>query len=126
MKISFIFFLMIILVGCANKGKDRQSIISDNSQVVVMGVASDSLNDIGRMERCQRELDALKKINNSVYIKRKKEFDGLMSGAGIYSGVRSDVSIYTQQAVDSYYRYHADKLCADISVDVLNNLATSR
>lgn len=47
-----------------------------------------------------------------------------MQGADIYSGVRSDVSESTQNAVDAYYRYRVDKMCADISNDVLQRLSS--
>lgn len=75
------------------------------------------------MERCQCELNVLKKINCVVYEKRRGEFDRMMSGSGVYSGVRGDVSTYTQEAVDAFYRFRAEKLCADIANDVLSELA---
>lgn len=118
--------IMMLLAGCTLKDKKIPSVPQSKSPPVDAGVASDSLDDAARMERCQRELEALKKINNAVYAKRKQEFDALMSGAGIYTGVREDVSTYTQKAVDAYYRYHADKLCADIAIDVLSNLAKAK
>lgn len=86
-------------------------------------MASDKLSDIKRMERCKREFDTLKKIDIKVYSQRKVEFDRVMPGANIYSGVRSEVRISTQNAVDAYYRYRVDKMCADISKDVLDNLS---
>ncbi|EAA8957249.1 hypothetical protein G4M62_004330 [Salmonella enterica subsp. enterica] len=98
----------------------------NNKQSIETSVASDTMDDAVRMERCRRELEALKKINSTVYATRKQEFDALMSGAGIYTGVREDVSSYTQQAIDAFYRYHADKLCADISIDVLSNLSRNK
>lgn len=86
-------------------------------------VASDKLSDIKRMERCKREFDALKKIDIKVYNQRKVEFDRVMQGENIYSGVRSEVRMSTQNAVDAYYRYCVDKMCTDISKDVLDNLS---
>ncbi|HGB3179566.1 TPA: hypothetical protein ACIVAU_004451 [Salmonella enterica subsp. enterica serovar Chester] len=90
----------------------------------VVSAVSDKLNDIEKMERCQRELEALKRIDIRVYNQRKTEFDTVMQGADIYSGVRSDVSESTQNAVDAYYRYRVDKMCADISNDVLQRLSS--
>ncbi|ENW0041237.1 hypothetical protein NEO11_06315 [Escherichia coli] len=89
----------------------------------VESVASDKLNDIEKMERCRRELEALKRIDIRIYNQRKVEFDRVMQGADIYSGVRSDVRASTQDAVDAYYRYRVDKMCADISKDVLDRLS---
>lgn len=86
-------------------------------------VESDKLNDIEKMERCRRELEALKRIDIRTYNQRKAEFDRVMQGADIYSGVRSDVRSSTQDAVDAYYRYRVDKMCADISKDVLDSLS---
>ncbi|HHN9153078.1 TPA: hypothetical protein ACP7Q6_004885, partial [Escherichia coli] len=65
----------------------------------------------------------LKRIDSAVYNKRKAEFDKLVSGASLYNGVRSDVGNYTQSAVDALYRFRSDKLCADISGDVLQLLS---
>ncbi|WP_262822979.1 hypothetical protein [Escherichia coli] len=95
----------------------------ENEIKPVGAVASDRLSDIERMERCQRELEALKKIDIKVYNQRKAEFDRVMQGADIYSGVRSDVRESTQNAVDAYYRYRVDKMCADISKNVLDGLS---
>ncbi|HCM1965157.1 TPA: hypothetical protein N3A49_004741 [Salmonella enterica subsp. salamae serovar 56:l,v:z39] len=114
-----------MLTGCTQAPKPRvmPAVKSVSAVPAMTGVASDSLDDVARLERCRRELDALKKINISVYEKRQREFDSLMSGAGIYTGVRGEVSTFTQGAVDAYYRYRSDKLCADIANDVLNELA---
>lgn len=115
--------LMMLLSGCENSRvvKSTKTALSKNTGTTT--VASDALDENARMERCRRELDALKKIDNTVYTKRKTEFDKLMSGASLYTGVRSEVGNYTQSAVDALYRFKADKLCADISNDVLNGLA---
>lgn len=115
--------LMMLLSGCENSRvvKSTNAMLSKNKTTTT--VASDALDDNARMERCRRELDALRKIDNTVYTKRKIEFDKLMSGASLYTGVRNEVGDYTQSAVDALYRFKADKLCADISNDVLNGLA---
>lgn len=102
--------------------KSVSSVDGDNIKPVVT-VVSDKLNDIEKMERCRRELEALKRIDIRVYNQRKAEFDRVMQGADIYSGVRSDVRESTQNAVDAYYRYRIDRMCADISKDVLDNLS---
>lgn len=80
------------------------------------------MDDVEKMGRCRRELEALKKIDSAAYNKRKAEFDKLLSGALLYNGVRSDVGNYTQGAVDALYRFRSDKLCADIASDVLFGL----
>ncbi|HCU0390011.1 TPA: hypothetical protein OUJ00_004614 [Escherichia coli] len=88
----------------------------------VKSVASDTPKDIERLKQCWRELEALKRIDIRRYNQRKAEFNKVMLGADIYSGVRSDVRASTQDAVDAYYQYRVNKTCADISKDVLDGL----
>lgn len=88
-----------------------------------MSNSGDRLDDVEKIERCRRELEAQKKIDSAVYNKRKAEFDKLVSGASLYNEVKSEVGNYTQSAVDALYRFRSDKLCADIASDVLKELA---
>lgn len=116
----------LLLAGCdTHRAPARKvsSVSQDNDIKPVVTVVSDKLNDIEKMERCRRELEALKRIDIRIYNQRKGEFDRVMQGADIYSGVRSDIRESTQDAVDAYYRYRVDKLCADISKNVLDSLS---
>ncbi|WP_105517666.1 hypothetical protein [Escherichia coli] len=123
-------FVVLLLTGLSLTGCDthRASVGNvsnrgpDNVKPEVT-VGSDKLNDIEKMERCRRELEALKRIDIRIYNQRKGEFDRVMQGADIYSGVRSDIRASTQDAVDAYYRYRVDKVCADISKNVLDSLS---
>lgn len=117
----WVLSLLFLISGCENTESMQYQQKKLNSNPV--SVAGDKLNDVEKMERCRRELDALKKVDNVVYTKRKTEFDKLISGASLYTGVRNEIGNYTQNAVDALYRFKADKLCADISNDVLNGLA---
>ena len=113
--------LSVLITGCDKQAVDKtlhQDVILENKNHF-----GDKLDDVERMERCRRELDALKKINPQIYKMRKTEFDNLMAGAVIYNGVRNDIGDYTQNAVDALYRFKTEKFCADISADVLNNLS---
>ncbi|WP_213053957.1 hypothetical protein, partial [Escherichia coli] len=124
-RAGIIFLAGLLLTGCdAHRvmTKKSDSTVPDNIQPAAT-VASDRLNDIEKMERCQRELEALKKIDIKVYNQRKAEFDRVMQGADIYCGVRSDVRESTQNTVDAYYRYRVDKMCSDISKNVLDGLS---
>lgn len=118
----------LLLTGCDSyqMATKKVSDVKANNIKPEVSVASDRLSDIERMERCQRELEALKKIDITVYNQRKVEFDRVMQGADIYSGVRSDVRESTQNAVDAYYRYRVDKMCADISKNVLDSLSDKK
>lgn len=117
------FFLPLFLLinGCNSKMPIKP--LQGNSYIKTASASGDKLSDMEKMERCRRELDALKKIDIPLYNKRKVEFDRLISGASLYNGVRGDISNNTQSAVDALYRFRADKLCADISSDLLNQLS---
>lgn len=84
----------LLLAGCdTHRAPARKvsSVSPDNNIKPVVTVVSDKLNDIEKMERCRRELAALKRIDIRIYNQRKGEFDRVMQGADIYSGVRSDI-----------------------------------
>lgn len=117
-----LFMLMMLLGGCESSRVVKSPEVSLSKNTNDTTVMSDALDDSIKMERCRRELDALRNIDNTLYIKRKTEFDNLMSGASLYTGVREEVGDYTQSALDSLYRFKAYKLCADISNEVLNGL----
>ncbi|MGC0623117.1 hypothetical protein [Escherichia coli] len=110
----------ILLCGCESETSLRS--LQPEKEVKTLNSTGDRLDDVEKMERCRRELEALKRIDSAVYNKRKAEFDKLLSGASLYNGVRSDVGNYTQSAVDALYRFRSDKLCADIASDVLEGL----
>ncbi len=124
-RTGVMFLVGLLLVGCdvRQMATKKVSGVEVNSIKPVKSATSDKLNDIEKMERCRRELEALKIIDIRIYNQRKAEFDRVMQGADIYSGVRSDIRASTQDAVDAYYRYRVDKMCADISKNVLDRLA---
>ncbi len=117
---------LVLLTGMLPGGCESKPGIKPLQQTTGIKPASssgDRLDDVEKMERCRRELEAIKKIDSAVYNKHKAEFDKLVSGASLYNGVRSDVGNYIQSAVDALYRFRSDKLCADIASDVLKELA---
>ncbi|EHY3137003.1 hypothetical protein K4C27_003644 [Escherichia coli] len=130
-KTGILLLVGLLLTGC-NSPRMMTKKVSDievnkiKPVKPVELVVSDKLNDIEKMERCRRELEALKRVDIRIYNQRKAEFDRVMQGADIYSGVRSDVRVSTQDAVDAYYRYRVDKMCADISKNVLDSLSDNK
>ncbi|MCQ1917255.1 hypothetical protein LAX92_19600 [Escherichia coli] len=121
---------VLVLVGLLITGCDAHRVTTEkvnsidaNNIKPAVSAVPDKLNDIEKMERCQRELEALRKIDSAVYKKRMAEFERLIAGASLYNGVRNDIKSYTQSAVDALYRFRTDKICADISADVLNKLS---
>ncbi|EJV7098643.1 hypothetical protein P6694_005144 [Escherichia coli] len=122
--IKTVFLVLLtgmLLGGCESKPGIKS--LQQTTEIKPTSSSGDRLDDVEKMERCRRELEALKKIDSAVYNKRKAEFDKLVSGASLYNGVRGDVGNYTQSAVDALYRFRSDKLCADIASDVLKGLA---
>lgn len=122
-QINLVFLVLlagILLSGCESKTTVRP--LQQTTGIKPVNSSGDRLDDVEKMERCRRELEALKRIDSAVYSKRKAEFDKLVSGASLYNGVRSEVGNYTQSAVDALYRFRSDKLCADIASDVLLGL----
>ncbi|EKR2566149.1 hypothetical protein P6694_004666 [Escherichia coli] len=119
--VFLVLFTGMLLGGCESKQGIKP--LQQTTGIKPASSSGDRLDDVEKMERCRRELEALKRIDSAVYSKRKVEFDRLVSGASLYDGVRNDVGNYTQSAVDALYRFKADKLCADISNDVLNELS---
>ncbi|WP_105291162.1 hypothetical protein, partial [Escherichia sp. MOD1-EC6147] len=115
-QVFLVLLTGMLLGGCESKPGIKPLQQTTGSKPV--SSSGDRLDDVEKMERCRRELEALKRIDSAVYNKRKAEFDKLVSGASLYNGVRSDVGNYTQSAVDALYRFMSDKLCADIASDV--------
>lgn len=123
-RIGQVFLVLltgILLGGCESRTTVRP--LQQTTGIKPVSSSGDRLDDVEKMERCRRELEALKRIDSAVYSKRKAEFDKLVSGASLYNGVRSEVGNYTQSAVDALYRFRSDKLCADIASEVLNGLS---
>ncbi len=119
---AVVLFLTVFLGGCESTETVKPA-QKNAVKVTDFSVSGDEMNEVERMERCRRELESLKRVDATVYNKRKAEFDKLMSGASLYNGVRNDVGNYTQGAVDALYRFRSAKLCADISCDVLDGLS---
>ncbi|HHW5387909.1 hypothetical protein [Escherichia coli] len=118
---TIVSILLLLTTGCVNPPSGKRVI--SQQQKMETSNSSDRLNDIEKIERCRRELEALKKIDLSIYNKRKEEFDKLISNALLYDEVRNNVGEYTQSTIDSLYKFRSDKLCSDIARDVLNKLS---
>lgn len=118
---TIVSILLLLTTGCVNTPSGKR--VVSQQQKMETSNSSDRLNDIEKIERCRRELEALKKIDLSIYNKRKEEFDKLISNALLYDEVRNNVGEYTQSTIDSLYKFRSDKLCSDIARDVLNKLS---
>lgn len=73
---------------------------------------------------CQSQLLALSKVNNELYLQKKKVFDNLISGASAYTIVREDIDIETKETLDALYKFKTQKLCNDIEQTLRQTLIT--
>lgn len=73
---------------------------------------------------CQSQLLALSKLNNELYLQKKKVFDNLISGASVYTTVREDIDIETKETLDALYKFKTQKLCNDIEQTLRQTLIT--
>lgn len=73
---------------------------------------------------CQSQLLALSKLNNELYLQKKKGFDNLISGASVYTTVREDIDIETKETLDALYKFKTQKLCNDIEQTLRQTLIT--
>lgn len=84
-----------------------------SSQVEGRAIVNDREME-GEASRCQRELQALAKVNPAVYAQKKIRFEKLLSQAAIYTGVRKEIDLQTKETIDALYKYKTRKLCSDI------------
>lgn len=75
------------------------------------------------LSRCERELDALKSVNPEDYRRRVAVFSQLMTAASQYGSVRGETDANTTAAVDALYQYRVSRVCAGISLALLNALS---
>lgn len=126
------FNVLLLITVCAIAGCKGRTVkppvdIKENIPKVEYIQASYSTQDGGAdLEQCRKELDALKSINPTVWDKYSRDFDDLIRRAGVYSSVRGELNPYTQGAIDSYYRFRADKLCSDLVGKVLSELSAEK
>lgn len=120
---------LFILTACSHKSNESKpaQVISATPNVITSQSSDELSNEVGKSDEhikmCQRELDILKRIDNAHYTSRKIVFDKLMSGARLYGDVRKDLQPGARSTVDALFSYKIEKLCADISQDVLNSLS---
>ena len=116
---------VLLLAGCSaipEQGIKSPEVQSESPALQTpaenTGVTADS-----RLGVCRKELNILKRLDNARYLSRKAVFDKLMSGARLYGYVRGDLQSGTRNTLDALFSYKLEKLCADISQDVLNSLS---
>lgn len=108
----YLLSLTIVITGCSQWVKPQVSTSNLNQQI-----------SPERLERCQKELTALKQVNPQVYSKQNESFNKLMAAANQYSSVRNDANQSTVLAMDSLYQYRVVRLCEGISVQLFDALS---
>ena len=106
-KISIVIVVAIFLNGCADKHKSYSAIVPENE------VKTFDLKD------CERELQALREVDNEKFTMLEKQFEDMMSGSANYANVRNTINTNTQNTIDSLYHYQSAKVCNDIRVAML-------
>ncbi|MGL4724464.1 MAG: hypothetical protein ACRCWW_08185 [Scandinavium sp.] len=76
----------------------------------------------GAASVCQRELVALAKVNQTLYVRKKEAFESLLQSASVYTSVRDDIGEQTRDTLDALYKYKTQKLCSDIAQSVRQSL----
>lgn len=74
---------------------------------------------------CQRDLQALSKVNPQLYSQNKSRFDELLNQASVYTSVRERVDMQTKDTVDAMYKYKTRIVCSDIKQMVYQSLINS-
>lgn len=116
--------IIFLLAGCSAIPKQEiKSIVTPASPDMQPPVENTRVTADSRLSVCRKELDILKRLDNARYLSRKAVFDKLMSGARLYGDVRGDLQSDTRSTVDALFSYKLEKLCSDISQDVLNSLS---
>ncbi|WP_085841577.1 hypothetical protein [Enterobacter asburiae] len=109
-KLTFIIVTSIILTGCSAKTRSYSAITPE------VEVKTFDLKD------CERELQALREVDNNKFTTLEKQFEDMMSGSANYANVRNTINTNTQDTIDSLYHYQSAKVCNDIRVAMLEGL----
>lgn len=84
---------------------------------------SSSADEATRMGLCQKQLQALQKIDAQKYGVYQQRFDRLMKSAAEYAVVRSNVNVDSQGTLDALYHYRVNLFCSEINQVLLTGLA---
>ncbi|CAI1998801.1 hypothetical protein [Serratia proteamaculans] len=109
----------LLLSGCVGK--------NSTGNVAVKKVSQNNPKentDEQRIALCQQRVNSLKNINPSSYQKRMAYFNGLLTNASGYAGIRSNVDESTRKAIDALYKYKTEKFCADVEHELMSDLSS--
>ncbi|AKL41799.1 hypothetical protein IM817_24715 [Serratia marcescens] len=120
-KVGLAIFLLsfMVLSGCADGSKTKLNSVKKLSQN-----NPNDKSDEQRIALCQQRVNSLKNINPQSYQKRIAYFNGLLSNASGYAGVRGNVDESTRKAIDALYQYKTEKFCADVEHELMSDLSS--
>ncbi|WP_265556057.1 hypothetical protein [Serratia grimesii] len=116
---SVLIMSFLLLSGCAGK--------NSIGTVAVKNVSQNNpkeKTDEQRIALCQQRVNSLKNINPQSYQKRIAYFNGLLTNASGYAGIRSNVDESTRKAIDALYKYKTEKFCADVEHELMSDLSS--
>ncbi|HHI2554931.1 permease [Klebsiella aerogenes] len=76
----------------------------------------------GLQVSCRKALDSLQTIDPTQAAPLKREFQGLVTTATQYGGVRDQVGETTRQTIDAMYQFRTLRLCAEINQSLMDSL----
>lgn len=113
--------LCLMLSGCQNSQKTTNTVSASARQ---SNAPKESSSEVSAAE-CQRDLQALSKVNPQLYSQNKSRFDELLNQATVYTSVRERVDMQTKDTVDAMYKYKTRIVCSDIKQMVYQSLINS-
>lgn len=116
----------LLLAGCQNPAKNQ---VKNTTAVQASGSSNNGVSspEVGgnittQISVCQNELASLRRLNPDAYNTKQAEFSRLVNNASLYKSVRSDVNPSTKATVDALFTFRTNRLCADISREVMLSL----
>ncbi|OWF74443.1 hypothetical protein B4907_22060 [Yersinia kristensenii] len=119
--IPIVFVLCLLLAGC--QMENSQSHIKPQKINAQSSETKSSAAEADRLGLCQRQLEALQKIDTAKYGVYQQRFDTLMNSAAEYAGVRTNVNVDSQDTLDALYHYRVNLFCSEINQVLLTGLA---
>lgn len=109
------------LNGCSDAAAVRDAIPTTAARLENNNAAQ----KMEKLTQCEKELEALQKINPPLYKMHQQEFNYLMSSVAQYGDLRQSVNAQTQITIDALYNYKVDLLCNAISQATLMALVNN-
>ncbi|QNQ55465.1 hypothetical protein [Serratia liquefaciens] len=121
-NIPLAFVLCLLLAGCQIENS-KNHIKPQNANAQIGDAKVSAADETAKLGLCQRQLEALQKIDSAKYGIYQQRFDTLMNSAAEYAGVRTNVNVDSQDTLDALYHYRVNLFCSEINQVLLTGLA---